>query len=394
MVLLGVWYGARVRDRRANLALRLSEERFRHLTSLSADWFWETDAEHRISWLSGGPAVAALLGNELAHGKRLWEVPGITVEPRRLVKHLERLLHIDAQLPMFDFEVTGTDASGVRCVHTVLGRARYDSEGRFLGYRGVGRDITLRRCAEHALGDAKERLQSALDGSNSSIWNTDLRTGEVYLSEGWAELLGQPREPTYTTVEALAGKVHPVDLARVKQSQLETMKGLREAYIEEHRVRTAKGDWKWVQSRGKVVERDAASGRALRMTGTNIDITERKRAEQATRDAEERYRALIELAPDGVTVFCDDVIEYANPAAARILKAGSPKRLAGISVASTIHPDHLGEFTKRMDYLRAGPATTGFAERKLRCLDGSDVIVEAASVSFLERGRQIGRAHV
>src|SRR5262245_40166549 len=185
LVLFGVWYSSRLRDKRVNVALRLSEERFRHLTSLSADWFWETDAEHRISWLSGGPAVAALFGNASAFGKRLWEIPGLAVEPRRLVKHLERLLHIDAQLPMFDFEVTGTDPSGVRCVHTVVGRARYDGEGRFLGYRGVGRDITLRRSAERALGEAKERLQSAIDGSNYSIFDTNVITGEVYLSDGW-----------------------------------------------------------------------------------------------------------------------------------------------------------------------------------------------------------------
>ena len=52
LVLFGVWASARRRDRRVTAALRQSEERFRQLTSLSADWFWETDAQHRISWLS------------------------------------------------------------------------------------------------------------------------------------------------------------------------------------------------------------------------------------------------------------------------------------------------------------------------------------------------------
>ena len=106
LVLFGVWYGARRRDRRATQALRLSEERFRHLTSLSADWFWETDAEHRVSWLSGGRAVAALFGAEMAHGKRLWEVPGVEVEPRALVEHFGRLQQLDAQLPFFDFVIS------------------------------------------------------------------------------------------------------------------------------------------------------------------------------------------------------------------------------------------------------------------------------------------------
>ena len=96
LVLLGVWFSARLRDRRATQALRLSEERFRHLTSLSADWFWETDAQHRVSWLSGGPAVAALFGAQMAHGRRLWEVPGVLVETRALVEHFERLEELDA----------------------------------------------------------------------------------------------------------------------------------------------------------------------------------------------------------------------------------------------------------------------------------------------------------
>ncbi len=57
------------------------------------------------------------------------------------------------------------------------------------------------------------------------------------------------------------------------------------------------------------------------MTGINVDIDARKRAEQAMRDAEERYRTLVELAPNGVIVHSDGVIEYANPAAAQILQA-------------------------------------------------------------------------
>ena len=388
LVLFGVWAGARRRDRQVTQALRQSEERFRQLTSLSADWYWETDAEHRISWLSGGPAVAALFGAEMAHGKRLWDVPGVEVEPRALVEHFERLQQLDAQLPFFDF-VISRSADGERREHVVTGKPHYDAAGRFLGYRGVGKDITDKRRAERSLAEAKERLELALEGSSTSLWDTDLRTGEVYLSEGWAEFLGQPPATTRTTVEALMRMVHPEDLPRVARESMLAVKGTSDGYAGEHRVQFASGSWKWALSRGKVVARDAMTGRALRMTGTNLDITERKRAEHASRDAEARYRALVELAPDGVAVFSNGFIEYVNPAAARILKAGSPKQLMGMKIEDFVHPEHRARLAERLAYLSAGPGVTSFEERRLRCLDGSDVVVETASVSFLERGRLV-----
>ncbi len=391
LVLGGVWIGARRRDRRATAALRQSEERFRHLTSLSADWFWETGAEHRISWLSGGPAVVALFGGEMVHGKRLWDVPGVEVEPRALVEHFTRLQQLDAQLPFFDFVISRTD-TGAQRTHAVTGKPRYDAAGRFLGYRGIGQDITEKRRAERALAEAKERLQLALEGSSATLWDTDLRTGEVYLSEGWAEFLGQPRGGTRTSVEELAKIVHPEDIERIRQVQLDTIKGKSAAYSEEHRVRTAAGIWKWVLSRGKVVERDAGTGRALRVAGTNLDVTERKRAEQATREAQERYRSLVELAPDGVVVTSGNLIEYANPAAVRILRAGNARRLLGMKTEDFIHPDQRARYLERRAYLEAGPGTTAVEERTLRCCDGSDVVVEVAGVSFLERGRLVVQA--
>ncbi len=387
LVLFGVWYGARRRDRLATQALRLSEERFRHLTSLSADWFWETDAEHRISWLSGGAAVATLFGGELAHGKRLWEVPGVKVEPRALVEHFERLAKLDAQLPFFDFVISRS--GGEESAHVVIGKPHYDAAGRFRGYRGVGQDITDKRRAERALAEAKERLQLALEGSSASLWDTDLRTHEVYLSEGWAEFLGQPRANTRTTVDELMRMVHPEDLPRVKRESMQAVKGVTDEYAGEHRVHLPSGSWKWVLSRGKVVERDTKTGRALRMAGTNLDITERKRAEHASRDAEARYRALIELAPDGVTVFSNGIIEYANPAAARMVKATAPKQLMGMKIEGFVHPDYRARLAERLAYLSAGPGVTPFEERRLRCLDGSEIVVETASVSFLERGRLV-----
>jgi len=382
-IVFAAWMQARLRDRRAHQALRASEERFRNLTALSADWFWETDADHRITWLTGGPSVLSFFGSGLAFGKRLWELPGVELDGRAFTAQLER---IERRTPFFELELARADAGGRRLVHVVSGQPRYDARGEFLGYRGVGRDITERRRWEVELASAKERLELALDGSGGILWDTDLQTGEVYLSEGWAEFLGLPRAPTATTVDELLRGVHPDELERGLKISVEVLKGTRKDYSAEHRFRMADGSWKWLLSRGRVSERDA-TGRALRMTGINLDITARKLAEQAQIDAEERYRALIELAPDGVVVSCDGVIEYANPAILRLIKARSPAEVLGQRMERFVQDVHVERYRERLDILRAGPCATGFEERRLRCLDGSEVVTEAASVSFLERGR-------
>ena len=255
LVLFGVWFSARRRDRRATQALRVSEERFRHLTSLSADWFWETDATHRLSWLSGGPAVAALFGAEMAHGRKLWEVPGVAVEPRALVEHFERLVELDAQMPFFDFMISRSDA-GERRVHRITGKPRYDAAGKFLGYRGVGQDITEKRRADRALGEAKERLELATDGGNLAVWDCDVGTDTVFLSQGWAKLIGEsPLERTLRSEQVFLS-IHAADRDAVRATYLKALKG-GAVHSVEFRVQTVAGEWRWLLATGRVGEHDA-----------------------------------------------------------------------------------------------------------------------------------------
>src|SRR5262245_26327954 len=109
-------------------------------------------------------------------------------------------------------------------------------------------------------------LRTALAASGVSTWETDLETGEIVLSEGWAALLGAPPGITRTTLHDVMALVHPHDLAVAVQRSMDVVRGLVPSYSAEHRVRASDGSWRWVISQGKVIERDAV-GRALRMAG-------------------------------------------------------------------------------------------------------------------------------
>lgn len=145
---------------------------------------------------------------------------------------------------------------------------------------GVVRNITQRKQAEAELIRAKERLDLALEGSHLALFEWNIVTGEVYLSEHWATLIGAEPGPTYTTFGELEQLVHPDDKPMMRKLiYYDALKGHTPYYRAEHRVRTRSGKWIWIQSHGKIVQRDA-NGWALRMIGTNADITMRKEAEQ------------------------------------------------------------------------------------------------------------------
>ncbi len=128
-----------------------------------------------------------------------------------------------------------------------------------------------------ALALSEERLQLALDGSRLALWDWDFPNSRIYLSPNWQVILGGDAHPVNITPDALESRVHPEDVPRVRGHLREVLKGLRREYDLEYRVQTLTGEWKWIHSKGRVVER-LASGHAARLTGTNADIDQQKQA--------------------------------------------------------------------------------------------------------------------
>jgi diguanylate cyclase (GGDEF)-like protein/PAS domain S-box-containing protein len=261
-----------------------SEKRFRDLTELSADWFWETDAEHRVVWLSGGAGVALLFGTTPTYGKRFWEIPRVEVEPRALATHLERL---EQQLPFFDLEISRADERGARQIHIISGQSRKAPDGRLLGYRGVGRDVTEQRRAERALFEAKGRLELALDGANLAEWHYEPETDELFAGDGWVRFLGHDRSPAVKHGAELPALMHPEDRAPWRAALVRALKSQAAELDVQLRLSGPRG-WTWLHVRGRVTER-GSDGRARRLSGVVADIGERKQAERALRETARRF---------------------------------------------------------------------------------------------------------
>jgi PAS domain S-box-containing protein len=135
-----------------------------------------------------------------------------------------------------------------------------------------------KRISDDALNKSDERLKLALDSVSDAVWDWRVDTGEVYFSSRWYTMLGYEPYELPQDFETWRRLLHPDDLpgseAEVYQ-HLETA----EPFEIEFRMRSKDNKWRWILARGKTVEQDD-QGKAVRMLGTHIDITERKQIEE------------------------------------------------------------------------------------------------------------------
>lgn len=139
-------------------ALRESEERFRDFARMSADWFWETDADLRFSYFSRRSREITGFDPERYLGKTRREIAAENTDDPRWRHHFETL---DRRQPFRDFEYELTGAGGKRLTVSISGRPVFDAAGNFAGYRGTGRDVTEQRRAEQVLSAALRDAEQA-----------------------------------------------------------------------------------------------------------------------------------------------------------------------------------------------------------------------------------------
>jgi len=180
---------------------------------------------------------------------------------------------------------------------------------------------TQRLQAVEDLRRSRERFELAVRGSQDGLWAWDLTTDEVFFSPRWKSMLGYEDHELANDLNEWTSRLHPDERERVLAANYAHINGTTSHYEYEYRLRHKDGSYRWILARG-VALRDAA-GKAYRMAGSHVDITDRKKTEQALRECEQSYRVVIRSAPCGILVIdADGRVRDGNAPAARLLGVG------------------------------------------------------------------------
>jgi PAS domain S-box-containing protein len=176
-------------------------------------------------------------------------------------------------------------------------------------------DITARKQAEQALEQEKRRLALILIGTGAGTWEWNIQTGETIFNEQWAAIIGYTiEELSPISIETWKKFTHPDDVKRTEEILEKYFEGNLDYYECEFRMKHKNGDWVWILDRGSVNEWDI-DGKPLLMSGTHLDITERKEAEKLIVQSKTRFSSIINCSPVAMALNDENLnITYLNQA--------------------------------------------------------------------------------
>jgi PAS domain S-box-containing protein len=258
-----------------------------------------------------------------------------------------------------------------------------NDHGDIMGTTGFARDVSYRKRMEEVLRESEEKYRSVFDNAAVGI-NLKSPDGTFLdVNRALANILGYDREElsrlSYLDI------THPDDVQVSEEMHTAMKRGDIDTYRIEKRYIKKDRRVIWVDTSVSAL-RDSFG--LLRATvGIITDITDRKNAEEALRESEERYRTLVSISPDGIFVNVRDEFAFANDAAARIFGVKSPGELIGKRPLDMIHPDYREAVRERTRSVLEERKPAPLYERKILRADGTVAYTENAAAPILFGGQ-------
>ena len=364
--------------KRVAAGLRESEERFvrfmQHLPGLA----WIKDLVGRYVYVNDAAAKAFRAPPDRLYGRTdneifpadtaaqfRWNDRCALASPRGIIA-IETLEHEDGVLH-----------------HSVVSKfpiLSSDGQPGFIG--GMAIDITEQKRAEQALRESEERFRALVNASAQVVWTTDAEGVVVEDSHTWRAFTGQTLDQWLG--DGWLAAYHPEDHEQI-------MANWRRCLAEkcplaaEYRIRHASGEWRWTAVRAVPLFGPDAEVRGW--VGMNIDITERKEADEKLRESEERYRLLVENSPDGILINQGGRFVYANPALLHMLGATTQEQILGRRILDYIHPSSHEIVKQRTAMVLESRQAVPPVEEKFIRLDGQFIDVEVQATFCIYEGQ-------
>ncbi len=261
-------------QKEAEYALQSSEERFRLLTQLSPDGIL---VKVENCFVYANRAAARILGaddEQALIGKSPFEL----IDPEfhdTINEPAPGSNPVPPAAQLVEQRWRKVDGSSV-VVQMTAGRVRW--EGR-QAMQVLLRDVSELKRSQEQMHILNERLKLAIEGSGEGFWDWDLRTDTTNYSEHIGDITGYSLQELGAGDSPWMAGVHPHDRERAQATMREHLAGRTASYSCEYRIRSRDGNWKWIHSRGVLVER-SPTGEPWRMTGLMADVTARKEADE------------------------------------------------------------------------------------------------------------------
>ena len=354
-------------QRQAGVALKESEKLFRTLVETQQEGIGIVDLDERF--LFANPAGEAIFG-----------VPPGGLLGRSLLDFLP-LASADLVRRQTESRIAGTPSlyelhftrESDRCPRIILVSAApyLNDSGRIAGAVGVFRDITDRKTVESSLQASEERLRLATEAIRLGTFDVNLQTGERIWSDLTRQFFGFLPGAEITT-EDFIDAVHPDDRQRVRVELAALFNpGDGKSSSEFRTIDAQNGRERWVSSWGQTFFDEQR--RPVRLVGVTLDVTERKRAEEALRESQARLQLTFDQAPIGAAMVSPGFrFLQANDALCRFL-GYTADELIGKTIAEVTHPEHRTSNLEQGRLMIEGQLDLVRADKRYLRKDGSVV---------------------